>query len=111
MTSIRVHRGSTAYDPSGDTPDLVPGQTIAGWSIAPRSSGTERASSNIDARNRQGVIAGLTAYNHNPTVDIRDTDEIEILDGPYASPDRYKVEGDIGRWPLGVEMALRRAKG
>lgn len=109
--TLRVHRGSGGYDPDGGTPAMTPGPPIAGWKIAPRTRGSDSASSEINDRNRQGVIVGLTAYNHDPTVDVDAADKVEILDGLYAGTHQWEVEGEIGRWPMGVEMALRRSAG
>lgn len=108
--TLRVHRG-TGYDPDGDAPTLTAGPSIAGWKIAPRMKGSESGSTEVESRNRQGVIVGLTAYNDDPTVDIVATDKVEILGGLYAGSHLWTVEGEIGRWPMGVEVNLRRSAG
>lgn len=111
MTSIRLHRPATGYDPTGGTAALTAGATTTGWKIAPRTRGSDSASTDLNERGRQGVIVGLTAYNEDPTVDITNRDRVEILDGLYAGTHKWEVEGEIGRWPMGVEMSLRRSAG
>lgn len=97
-----------AEDADGDPGDPSTPVTLTGCLVAPRTSST------VDPDGRAGAVIGLTLYHRDPDLDVLRSDVFEI----NGDPERYRVEGEIGRWhhglsgrPGGVEIALVRGEG
>lgn len=89
---------------------------VHGCAVAPRVGGPGTASADLEARGREGVREGLTAYlpfgPDGEPPDVRHTDIVEF-DGKL-----WEIDGEpsvwrspFTGWPAGVEVALTRGEG
>lgn len=102
-------------DRYGDPIDGEARFEVHGCAVAPRVGGPGTASADLEARGREGVREGLTAYlpiGPDGPPDVRHTDLVEF-DGKL-----WEIDGEpsvwrspFTGWPAGVEVALTRGEG
>ena len=105
----RVRSTPAGTDADGDPIAGTTTETVmAGVVLAPRSDLVSLGE--LNARGRNGVVVGYSAYFFDPAADVTRFDRFRI-DGP----DLWEVAGEPGPWngfrARGLEVALRRAEG
>lgn len=60
-----------------------------------------------DPVDRSDLTDDTAVLYHDGPVDIRDGDLFDVPDGPWPSG-KFQTDGTVKRWPMGVEVPLRR---